>query len=73
MCNEMKRKKLITHERVEILTNDLLAAFVRNREKYAFLIIRPESTAGTEAQGPECCKLSRPRRSQLGGKIIPEL
>jgi len=55
MCNEMKRKKLITHERVEILTNDLLAAFVRNREKYAFLIIRPESSAEPVAQGLECC------------------
>jgi len=55
MCNEMKRIGLIPHERVEILTDDPLAAFVRNREKYAFLIIRPESSAEPVAQGLECC------------------
>jgi len=42
VCNEMKRNILITHERIESLTEDVLVENVRSRTNYAFLIIRPE-------------------------------
>jgi len=47
MCNEMKRNGGYTHQWVQRLADNPLAAFVRGRTKYAFLIIRQGSTVRT--------------------------
>ena len=50
MCNEMKRISGNTHDGMKSLADHPVAAFVRSRTKYAFLIIRPEIHSEPEAK-----------------------